>query len=478
MHDDAGGLRSVRPISMNPPSCTSRRQFLEATALTTAVFGAGDALTAAETRKSEANAGTARNVIFMVSDGMNHGALSLARQYRGLTEKKENHWTKLYRERPVSRALIETFSANSCVTDSAAAASAWGGGRRVNNGVLNVLPDGTHPATLHQKLQKAGRRTGLVTTATITHATPAGFAVNVDSRGDEDVVAQQYLERRVDVLLGGGQKFFSPELLAGYTKAGYEVVDHREAFSKLNHNAPTPLLGIFSQSHLPYSIDHTHVAELEASVPTLAEMTKAALTRLQPAPEGFFLLVEGARIDHAGHANDAAGSIHDQMAFEDAIGTALEFIDAHPDTLLVITTDHGCGGIQMNGVSAKPNQGFAPGLYNASSSCFDTLRGFNRSFEWMKQNGVSGLSGPKLAEALEQYTGLKLTPDEVKAAQGLKLAIAALFQAHTGVGWTSGNHTGELVEFCAYGPGSRNFPAFMQNYEVHSLVLKSMGITA
>jgi len=115
-------------------SATSRRDFLRASVVTSAVFGAETALTAKDSRRS-AEAGRApRNVIFMVSDGMNHGALALARQYRGLAEQRETHWTRLYRERPVVRSLVETFSANSCVTDSAAAASAWGGGRRGNGG--------------------------------------------------------------------------------------------------------------------------------------------------------------------------------------------------------------------------------------------------------------------------------------------------------------------------------------------------------
>jgi alkaline phosphatase len=205
-------------------------------------------------------------------------------------------------------------------------------------------------------------------------------------------------------------------------------------------------------------------------------MTRIALDRLAPAKDGFFLMVEGARIDHAGHANDAAASIHDQLAFDDAIGTVLDFVEKHPDTLVIITTDHGCGGIQMNGVSASANQGIAPGLYNASNTYFERLRGFNRSIEWMKQNGVDGLSGPPLAAAIAKYAGIQLTPDEIKAAQGMKAAYEDVIQAHTGIGWTSGSHTGELVEFCAFGPGSREFPALMRNDEAHAKLLKILEI--
>ena len=143
---------------------------------------------------------------------------------------------------------------------------------------------------------------------------------------------------------------------------------------------------------------------------------------------------------------------------------------------VVITTDHGCGGIQMNGVSGKKGQPIGPGIYNASNHSFDQLRGFKRSLEWMKQNGVSGLSGPPLGEALAKHTGLTLTEDEIKAAQGLKSSMEDIYQKYTGVGWTSGNHTGELVEFCALGPGSRRFPAFLRNCDEHALILEALDL--
>ena len=316
-----------------------------------------------------------------------------------------------------------------------------------------------------------------MSTATITHATPAGFAANVSNRGEEMEIALQYFDRRVDVLLGGGRKFFGPELLGKFTAAGYDFADNRGALTRLDPKSTQPLLGLFSDSHHAFEIDRKNVPGLADSLPSLTEMTKAALARLGHAPHGFFLLVEGARIDHAGHANDPAASIHDQLAFDDAVGAALEFITSNPDTLLVVTTDHGCGGIQMNGVSAEPNQGFAPGLYNASTASFLRLRDFTRSTEWMKQNGVDALSGPRLGEALKKYTSLTLTNDQIKAAQGLKLpAASAVFQQHTGVGWTSANHTSELVEFCAFGPGSHLFSPYLWNSEVHDLLLRAMEI--
>lgn len=463
-------------MSRTPTS--SRRDFLRASLLTSAVFGAEPALAQNATRGSSENSGRPRNVIFMVSDGMNCGALSLAKLYGGLVLEKKNNWMQLYRERAVVRCLAETYSANSVVTDSAAAASAWGGGQRVNNGALNISPaDGSPIKPLQTKLKERKIRTGLVTTATITHATPAGFAVNVSSRGDEKEIAQQYLDRRVDVLLGGGRKFFSPELRAQFTAAGYEFADSRTALQGLNHSTGKPILGLFADGYHPFDIDRKNVPEITAVMPTLSEMARAALERLSPSPDGFFLMIEGARIDHAGHANDAAASIHEQLAFDEAIGTVLEFVATHPDTLLIITTDHGCGGIQMNGVSADAKQGFAPGLYNATTPSFLKVRNFNRSIEWMKQNQIDGLSGPKLGEALTTHTGLTFTGDQIKALQGLKLpATTDVLRDHLGIGWTSANHTSELVEFCALGPGSHLFSPYLWNYEVHDLLLRALEI--
>ena len=464
---------------MSSSSSTSRRDFLKAASISTALFGGGAApLLAQETRKATENRGLPRKIIFMVSDGMNHGALSLAQHSRSYFEGKATNWTTLYRERPVVRSLVETFSANSLVTDSAAAASAWGGGQRVNNGTLNMdAATGKPVETIHAILQKKDIPLGLVSTATITHATPAGFAVNVGSRGEEAEIAAQYFDRGVSVLLGGGQKFFSPELEQKFTGKGYELVKKRADLLAAKPDEKKPLLGLFSSGYIPLAIDRESKPDLQETVPTLAEMADIAVKRMDAlAKDSWFLMVEGARIDHCGHANDAAGSIHEQLAFDEAIGAMLAYATAHDDVLLVITTDHGCGGIQLNGVNASANQGMAPGIYNGTTAAFKQIANFKRSFEWMGNSGAK-LSGPPLGDYIFERTGVRLDSEELKQAQGLKSGeIAKLFAKRHGIAWTSGNHTGELVEFCAYGPGSHLFPGFMKNEEVRSHLLKALGV--
>jgi len=463
---------------MQTSSPTTRRNFLKTASITSAILGAPmSQLAAARTRGAAENGGTARNVIFMVSDGMNLGAMTLAQYHLQRTTGKATHWMRLYRERPAVRGLVETCSANSLVTDSAAAASAWGGGQRVENGRINVSSEGVPHVPLQAKLKEQGILTGLVSTATITHATPAGFAASVDSRGKEEEIAGQYAERGVPVLLGGGTRFFNDTLRETFRRNGHAVVQSRAELDALAPDEAKPILGTFADGYLPYAIDWAADEAHRRNVPPLDEMARFAVRRLSALPgDGWFLMVEGARIDHCGHANDAAGIIHEQLAFDAAVGAMLEYVSGRDDTLLVLTTDHGCGGVQLNGVNAREGQGMFPGIYGATNWAFDHLQHFRLSLETMTNRG-GGLSGPPLRDFVRAQTGLDLNDDEIRDAQGLKgHALARIFASHHGVSWTGGNHTGELVEICALGPGSQHVPAFLPNHGVHDVLLKAYGL--
>ena len=316
-----------------------------------------------------------KRIIHIVSDGMSGGTLTCADLFSQLTRKRPLTWTQLFRNPAARLALMNTRSLNSAVTDSSAASSAWGSGSRVVNGAVNVLPDGRLLTPLFPLFADAGWKTGLVSTAEITHATPAGFAVAVKSRGNSDAIAAQYLERKVDVLLGGGNPFFSPnrrkdkrDLRGDFASAGYTVVSDKAALAK----APlgTRLLGTFADGHLPYTLDHRADAKLRDTVPTLAELTRAALARLERS-EKFILQVEGARIDHAAHNSDAAAALHDQLALDEALDACLEFQKRNPDTLIVVTTDHANSNLGLNGMG---------GGYRTSSQRFATLAEMKMSF--------------------------------------------------------------------------------------------------
>ena len=233
------------------------------------------------------------------------------------------------------------------VTDSSAASSSWGSGFASEECVVNLLPSGKKLMTIYELFAQQGWKRGLVTTTEITHATPAGFASCVDSRDTGTLIAQQYLERKVDVLLGGGQKFFDlkrknekRDLKTEFADSDYQVM--RTAAELADASVDKRWLGVFSNSHLPFTIDQLASEELLVRVPTLAAMTRRALEWLE-RHEHFILQVEGGRVDHAAHNCDAPAAMREMIAFDEALDVVLAFQKQHPDTLVVVTTDHGNG---------------------------------------------------------------------------------------------------------------------------------------
>ncbi len=438
---------------------------------------------------SGAEPGRARNVIFLVSDGMSLGTLSLAERYRRRHEGRGAHWLDLYARPDVRRALVDTASASSLVTDSAAASSAWGGGAKVDNGSINVTPDGRPRTPILHLARAAGLGTGLVSTATITHATPAGFAAQVARRADEQIIATQYLTAGIDVLLGGGAQFFDParradqrDLLADYSRAGYEVVRDQQALRQAPAGAR--LLGLFADSHLPYTLDHRADPALAAAVPSLAEMARVALARLARQPRGFVLQIEGARIDHAAHANDIGGLLFDQLAFDDAVGAALEFAAGRDDTLVVVTTDHGNANPGLNGVGER---------YGGTGEAFDRLAQFRRTNAWALAGLNADSTASQVQDRVKEATNLALAEDEIdllrralrkEHREGYRvrnaplIALGQIISNHTSVGWTGTTHTTDFVELAAFGPGSEGIHGLIQNTALFGVMTRALGLKA
>ncbi|HKU72244.1 MAG TPA: alkaline phosphatase, partial [Burkholderiales bacterium] len=245
--------------------------------------------------------------------------------------------------------LLTTSPYGAYVTDSAAAASAMSTGFKVTNGAVSMTPDGKPQRTLMQAAKAAGKRIGLVTTATVFDATPAAFSVNAKSRRDSQALVDLYAALEPDVVLGGGAEYFLPkgaaggkrsdgkDILALFRAKGYQVA--RDT-AQLAAATGAKLIGLFSDDDMDFEIDRDPVRE-----PSTAEMAAAALKALsQQSPNGFVLLVENENTDTAGHTNDAASLMRALWAFDDAVKVALEFQRRNPDTLLIITGDHETGG--------------------------------------------------------------------------------------------------------------------------------------
>jgi len=198
-----------------------RRSFLGISLGSAAGLAAASAFSPALSRAREPNISAtsksgrkALNVIFMVSDGMSFGTLSLAEIATRVRNGQSTKWVELWGREGAKRSVMRTASADSLVTDSAAASSAWGCGAHINNDAVNFTPDGKMPVPILVQAAQNGKATGLVTTTRVTHATPAGFVANCPSRNSEGEIARQIIDRRVDVVLGGGSNYFPDALLA------------------------------------------------------------------------------------------------------------------------------------------------------------------------------------------------------------------------------------------------------------------------
>lgn len=473
-----------------------RRDFLRAGLAGGALLLSGEshARSAPPQRRGEGNR-PARNIIFMVSDGMSLGTLTMADLYQRTHHGRSTRWIDLYRRSDVRRALIDTSSASSPVTDSAAASSAWGCGHKVLNGSVNVDPTGRPRTPIMHLARAAGLGTGLVTTATVTHATPAGFAAQAVTRTDEDGIARQYLDLGVDVLLGGGTKFFDGtqradgvDLFAAYATAGYRVARDRAALLNRTTRADR-LLGVFAEGYLPFSLDHRAEPALVASVPTLAEMTRAGLAHLAAHPGGFLLQVEGGRIDSAAHANDIGGLIHDQLAFDDAIGEVLEFVSERDDTLVVVTTDHGNANPALNGSGG--NFDSRGGSYGDTKACFDRVAQFRRTNSWVMSGLDADSPEAHVRERVLEATQIELAPDELdmlrralrhEHSEGYRvrnaplITLAQILANYTSVGWTGTQHTADFAEFAAFGPGTESIGGMMQNTDLFSMMTRALAL--
>lgn len=490
-------------------SLLNRRSFLRTGLIGSLVVPASFRLASAapssqaEDRRLARESGRAKNVIFLVSDGMSLGTLTLAERHLRRQEGRGTHWLQLYSRPGVRRALMDTSSASSLVTDSAAASSAWGCGFKVANGAINYAPDGRPYDPILRLARASGRSTGLVSTAQITHATPAGFAAQATARSEETEIAVQYLEEQIDVLLGGGVKFFDPalrkdkrDLYAEFASAGYQTARTREQLlaapvQGTTRGSASRILGTFADGHVPYTLDHRADATLRAEVPTLAEMSRAALQRLALNPRGFVLQIEGARVDHAAHANDLGGLIFDQLAFDDAVAEVVRFVEGRDDTLVIITSDHGNANPGLNGTGGSFDS--RGGSYGDTQKCFDRLVQFKQTNSWIIAGLDKDSSFTQIRDRVREANGITLLEDEAdllrralrkdpspREAYRVRntpiVTLGQLVANYTSVGWTGTQHTTDYTELAAFGPGSEPIQGLVQNNDLFHVMTHALGL--
>ena len=424
-----------------------------------------------------------RGIIFCVSDGMSQGVISMTEAFSNQVRGKGTHWWELLAGGKAVLGLMDTASSSSMVTDSAAASSAWGSGKRVPNGQINFDANGKRLESIGETLEKKNVRLGLVSTASITHATPAGFAASVIRRGQEDHIASQYLNR-VDVILGGGSKFFDAktrkdkrDLFGDFAKEKYDVIRSRDELLK---SKSKKILGTFSSGHIPYSIDRDQDEAMQKTVPTLSEMSEAALSRFLDDDAPFLMQVEGARIDHAAHKNDIGAILNEQMAFDDAVGKMLAMTEGRDDILFVLTSDHGNANPGLNGTGAS---------YRQTNEHFSKIARIKRSVEWFLQQWgkTKTKSSAEMSKLMEATYGFKPSPRELEAVMdrtaGKKVTqwsnqlsnpvglLGQIVGNVTGVGWTGVCHTSDPTQMTSIGPGAEHFAGLVRNDSIRDRLL-------
>ena len=292
-------------------------------------------------------------IFYFIGDGMGAAQRQIAEEYKKGVMKEDGKL--LLNSLPFS-AITTTYSADTLITDSAAAGTALATGHKTNNGYIAKDTKGKDLKTLLEMAQEDGKATGLVTTTRITHATPAVFASHNIDRDDENGIAEDYVKSNVDYFAGGGFRHFvkkggeltskrkdDRDLVKEFADKGYKTFVSESSIKDYKNWTPKKGEKAFvaiEASHMPYEIDR------KAEVPSLKYMTEKGIELLKQDKDGFFMMVEGGRIDHASHANDVMGTIYDTIAFDDAIKSAYEFYEKNPkDTLIVIAADHETGSL-------------------------------------------------------------------------------------------------------------------------------------
>jgi len=434
-------------------------------------------------------------VFYFIGDGLGASQRQAAEYY--LQMKKGDKNAKLLMNKLPVAGINTTHSADSLVTDSAAAGTALAAGHKTNNGVISMLPDGTIVKTLIEAAEEKGMATGIATTTRLTHATPAVFAAHNENRNNENEIAADFLDSGVEFFAGGGYRHFVPQnwqwgkskrkddrnIFNEFGKQGYKVfVGERNGakqFKNYHPNSKEKVIASFTSSHMPYEIDRINA---NSAIPSLAEITAKGIEVLSKYPNGFFMMVEGGRIDHACHANDAPATIHDVLAFDAAIARAYEFYKQHPnETLIVVVGDHETGGMGL---------GFAKNYFlkldelaDVKVSVDDTLEGKytgdrNAYYRYLEQNlGLDNLTAEEKAE-IEMAMDIVDSKVETKAYGGYDpAAIAAthVVSERANLYWTTYAHSGTAIPMSAIGVGAANFAGYKDNTEIAGAMAQVMG---
>ena len=446
----------------------------------------------------------AKYVFYFIGDGMGVNQVNGTEAYRAELEGRIGITPLLFTQFPYA-TMATTYSANSKITDSAASGTALATGYKTNNGTLGLLPDQkTVVNSIAVKAQQAGARVGIATSVSIDHATPAAFYAHVPSRNSSYEIGQQLISTGFDFY--AGSDFVRPTnrkapeegtLYEQSKKAGYTIVRSYKEYQRKARKANKIILFQSEEASkrdrgsIPYAIDR------EKGDLSLTEITRAGINFLsKELSKGFFLMVEGGKIDYAGHANDAATTFAEVEDFDNAIRVAYEFYEQHPDeTLIVVTADHETGGIVLG--TGKYDLNLQALKYqrmsvNKLSAKLNELRKkTNNKVTWeMAQQLLGehfGLGNPlklnkqqesRLRKAYDDnFKDQETAYDESMYQKDERLATVAkeIINEIAMVGWMSGSHSNGYVPVYAIGAGAEKFCHRTDNAELPMKIAEAAG---
>ncbi|WP_409432444.1 alkaline phosphatase [Litorimonas sp. RW-G-Af-16] len=446
---------------------------LPAIALSTLLLLGGCNSAADASAQKNTETGSPKNVILFIGDGMGVSTVTAARIFDGQSKGKSGEEHSLAFEAFDNLALIKTYNTNAQVPDSAGTATAILSGYKTNIGAVNVKPnvdetvmvkeactDKASPPTLTKVAKAKGKAVGVISTARLTHATPAAMYSHSVSRSwetDKDIkdamavagctsIAQQLVESDVDLALGGGRKEFTDAHIQSWTDQGHIYVAD---FADLSDSpADQRILGLFNSSHMSFEADRA-----ETNEPSLADMTTLAINRLSQDEDGYVLMVEAGRVDHAHHGTNAYRAMRDMQALNEAVQAALA--QAGDDTLIMVTADHS-HVFTMSGYPMRGNP--IMGLVKRPDSEDYELAKDGKPYTTL---GYHNGSNQRTADSVPLTDNMVQDPD---------------YRQETAIPLGSETHAGEDVPLYATGPGSEKVRGTMEQDEIGRLIREVLAL--
>lgn len=413
-----------------------------------------------------------KNVILMVPDGVSTSVLSLVRWYN--QQKSPQNVTATLATDPYLCGLVRQSCSDSPVPASPAAMTSFMTGYKVQGSNMSVYPsknegqdlvnvnaDSTWQplATVMEAAKILGHKsTGLVVTVTATHATPGATTAHTVSRSEHHDIIRQMASNRVDVIFGGGVDYMDDDVKSILEDNGITYIEKDvPAFRAVGK---APVWSLFAGEDMAFDLDRDTLAE-----PSLCEMTEKALSLLSKDKNGFFLMVEGSKVDYAAHSNDPMGIISEYDAFDKAVAVAMDFAKKDGNTTVIVVPDHGNSGMTVGNNDYK----------NYYKKGLDTAMAMLPQYKCTGE-GLTGLiqaqGVDRIRPIFKEYTGIDLTPAEEKAvresmanvekdymevalSRNLKSVVTKILNTHVHFGYASGCHTSEDVFLAVYNPNGQ-----------------------